>query len=65
MPQPTTLPRDPDFCFWWEKFTQQEAFTIPEHGRITFADGSILIFFSVGECGCFQVMEFLLDSGVN
>jgi hypothetical protein len=24
-----------DCCFWWEKFTQQEAFTIPEqeHGH--------------------------------
>jgi hypothetical protein len=25
-----------DCCFWWQKFTQQEAFTIPEHGRHCF-----------------------------
>jgi hypothetical protein len=32
--------------FWQEKFTQQEAFTIPEHSRhCFFADGSVLNFF--------------------
>jgi hypothetical protein len=39
-----------DCCFWWEKFTQQEVITIPQHSHHFFWQmAEILIVFMVGE----------------